>query len=176
MVLDRVQFLGCHPIFPSVKQACEPWAHESCSISPIVPSVDKLQIQVLNTPPTDHRRWVNSDSKTSRTATSPICLFFLPESKTASRPWPHRGHASFCGQRGVEPSAIPGHLQEGGPGQHKGPLWTCGHPEARIRAGLPRSRQPRASLAEIFGAKQKCGQYQGRSRSLHLSMDEKKGW
>ena len=97
---------------------------------------------------------VNSDSKTSRTATSPICLFFLPESKMASRPWPRRGHASFCGQRGVETSAIPGHLQEGGPSQHKGPLWTCGHPEARIRAGLPRGRQPRASLAEIFGAKQ----------------------
>lgn len=92
----------------------------------------------------------------------------------ASRPWPRRGHASFCGQRGVETSAIPGHLQEGGPSQYKGPLWTCGHPEARIRAGLPRSRQPRASLAEIFRAKQKCGQYQGRSRSPRLSMDEKK--
>lgn len=120
-----------------------------------------------------------NESKNSGTATSPVCLLFLPESNVASRPWIHRGHVSSrSGQTGCRGQCDP-RSSEGDKDlpATKGCCENAGTQEQGSRPSSHTGSNPGHPLAEILGAKGECGHLQkARSRSQSLSVNQKKAY
>lgn len=105
---------------------------------------------------------MNNESENSRAVTSPICLFFLPESKMASRPWTQSAHASSCGRQKGFRGQCYSRSPEGGKDlpTAKG---RCKNVDIQIQGSGQDSHRGGSQghpLADILGVKRECGHLQ----------------